>query len=478
MTASMLICAAAGVDATAFAAEGAPAASTDSGVEDTTAPAVTEQTTETVQPTEQPATQAPTEPEEPAPSVGTVKNIVKTSFNTDSIVLKWDKTSGADGYVVYYCNADKTTEYTRLAYIKTNECTIKNLSHTTAYYFKIAAYVEKDGKKYEGAAALKKTATQPATPTPSLKRSSSVLEFSWGRNAKATGYKIYRASGSTNGKYVLYKTITNNATTSFADSNVEQGRAYYYRVVTYRTLFASKVNYNSANGSIKFICGMSAPNYSMTTQLSRVSLTWNKNKYATGYDIYYATSKNGPFKKLGTTKNDYFNTVRLSNDKTYWFRVQPYKLNGASKTKVVGTYSTKSKTVTDKAYGKTIGKTYIEISIKEQHMWFYVNGDLYCHTDVVTGNNDGVHNTPKGAFKVYQRQSPATLVGADYVSPVKYWLAFCGGCGIHDASWRSSSEYGGNTYKGNGSHGCVNTPKSAVKKFYEKARIGTHVIVY
>lgn len=491
LCAAILCCSAACLGTNASAAEDNSAEVGTVMVENTTNGDVVSGDTEETNPVEEStdpiettpdATEPSTAPIKPAPTVGKVKNIVKTSFESNRIDLEWDKTTGASGYVIYYCNADKSnankgTSYQKLAYVKNNKYSAKNLAHTTSYFFKIAAYVEQDGKKYEGSTALKKTATQPAAPKPALRRSSSVIEFSWNRNSSATGYKIYRASGKTDGKYVLYKTISNNNTTVFTDKNVELGRAYYYRIKTYRNLYNG--SYSSKSGEIKFIAGLSAPNYSMTSQLSRVSLTWNKNKYATGYDIYYATSQNGTYKKLGTTKNDYFNTVRLSDNKTYYFRVQPYKLNGANKTKVVGTYSTKSKKVTSKAYGKNIGKTYIEISIKQQHMWFYINGELYCHTDVVTGNNDGYHDTTKGAFKIFQRQSPATLVGADYVSYVKYWLGFTtSGIGIHDASWRSSKEYGGNTYKGNGSHGCVNTPYNAVKKIYQKAKIGTHVVVY
>lgn len=442
----------------------------------TTVPAVTEPD-ETDYPTTVPSTQA-TAATVPAPVVGTVKNITKTSFETNKITLTWDKVSGASGYFVYIKNADNSSSYTKLADVTNNTYTASNLIHTTQYHFKVSAYVLKNGVKYEGSGTVKKTATQPGKVSNlRMVRSSSVIEFAWDRNSKATGYRIYRACYATNGEYVLYKTIRGNSTTSFSDTNIELGRAYYYSVRPFRELYNTE--YNAPHATIKFICGMSAPDYSMTSQLSRVSFSWNKNKYATGYDIYYSTSKNGTFKLLGTTKNNYFNTVRLTDQKTYYFRVQPYKINGASKTKVLGTYATRSKTVTKNAYGVSVGGTYIEISLKQQHMWFYINGELYCHTDVVTGNEDGYHDTPKGAFKIWQKQSPTVLVGPGYASPVDYWLAFTySGVGIHDASWRSSGEYGGTTYKGNGSHGCVNTPYSAVKKIYQKATIGTRVVVY
>lgn len=497
MTVIIVLSAFFAVDLTAFAAEvnssvsaqiEATPVAEELSAETTTAPVTTEPAEETTQPATSatvPSTQA-TEPTEttqatetvkPVPKVGKVKAVQKTSFETNKITLKWDKVSGATGYYVYYRNADKTNKFTKIADIKSNGCTVSKLEHTTQYHFMVSAYVEQDGIKYEGEGRIKKTATQSGKVTGlSLMRSSSIIQFKWNKNAKATGYRIYRASGKTNGKYVLYKTIKNNSTTQFQDTNIELGRAYYYSVRPYRDLYGT--TYNAPSCSIRFICGMCAPNYSISSQVSRANLTWKKNKYAHGYDIYYSTSRNGTYKKLGTTKNDYYNTPRLTNNKTYYFRVQPYKLNGGNKTKVVGSYSTKPVKITNKAFGKSIGNTYIEISIKQQHIWYYRNGELYCHSAVVTGNADGYHNTPTGLYKIWQRQSPTVLVGPGYASPVSYWMAFNGGIGIHDSSWRSSKEYGGTTYKGNGSHGCVNTPYNTVKKIYQKARIGDYVVVY
>ena len=439
---------------------------------ESTTPTETVPSTDATQPTTvPPTTLAP-------PVVGNVKNVKKTSFESDRITLEWDKVSGATGYILYYCNADKTTSYTKLAELTSNVCTVTKLSHTTSYYFKVSAFVTQDGVKYEGKGTVKKTATQPGKLT-GLKicRSSDVIEISWSKNSKATGYRIYRACKKSDNKYVEYKTVKGNGTIKLTDKNVESGKTYYYKVKAYRDLYGT--TYNGDSQIVSATCGLCAPNFSMTTQVSKVCLSWNKNKYANGYDLYYSSSKNGPYKLFKTTTNNFYNTSRLSNNKTYYFRVQPYRLNGKSKTKVLGTYHTKSIKVTNKAFGKSVGNTYIEVSIKQQHMWFYIDGKLYCETDVVTGNDDSAHRTPTGAYKIFQRMSPTVLVGAGYSSPVSFWLGFTSsGCGIHDASWRSASEYGGTTYKGNGSHGCVNTPYSAVKKIYNKAKIGNYVVVY
>ena len=54
------------------------------------------------------------------------------------------------------------------------------------------------------------------------------------------------------------------------------------------------------------------------------------------------------------------------------------------------------------------------------------------------------------------KQKGATLKGPNYEAEVTYWMPFNGNIGIHDASWRYS--FGGEIYKRNGTHGCVNAP--------------------
>ena len=51
-----------------------------------------------------------------------------------------------------------------------------------------------------------------------------------------------------------------------------------------------------------------------------------------------------------------------------------------------------------------------------------------------------------------------------------------GGFGIHDASWRSY--FGGDIYKGNGSHGCVNAPHDKAAEIYEHTDLNTPVFIY
>lgn len=64
---------------------------------------------------------------------------LKATPSTTSVSLSWKKVSGATGYYVYSYNASKK-QYTKVATVKTNKATIKNLKAGTAYSYAVAAY--------------------------------------------------------------------------------------------------------------------------------------------------------------------------------------------------------------------------------------------------------------------------------------------------------------------------------------------------
>ncbi len=123
-----------------------------------------------------------------------------------------------------------------------------------------------------------------------------------------------------------------------------------------------------------------------------------------------------------------------------------------------------------------IGGTYIEVDMTKQHMYYYVDGELVFDTDVVTGNTGLRRGTPQGVNFVYAKQRNRILRGPDYASPVKYWMPVRGHVGIHDADWRS--RFGGQIYKTDGSHGCINTPPKKMAELYDMVEIGTPVITF
>lgn len=123
-----------------------------------------------------------------------------------------------------------------------------------------------------------------------------------------------------------------------------------------------------------------------------------------------------------------------------------------------------------------IGDTYLEIDYTNQHMWYYEEGQLVLDSDVVTGNVAKGNGSPDGLFKVVYKQSPAVLKGEDYESDVEYFIVFAYNVGVHDASWRT--HFGGEYYKTDGSHGCVNAPRDIAAELYGKIAVDTPVIAY
>ena len=126
--------------------------------------------------------------------------------------------------------------------------------------------------------------------------------------------------------------------------------------------------------------------------------------------------------------------------------------------------------------GNDFGNTYVEIDLGNQKLYYYVDGQLTLTSDIVSGALWGGRKTPPGLYKVNYKARNVVLRGPNYAAPVRYWMPFNGGIGMHDANWRSS--FGGGIYKSGGSHGCINMPSSSAKALYDIINKDCPVICY
>lgn len=101
---------------------------------------------------------------------------------------------------------------------------------------------------------------------------------------------------------------------------------------------------------------------------------------------------------------------------------------------------------------------------------------MVVESDFVSGNERRGDSTPAGAYSLTYKQRNAVLKGANYASPVAFWMPFNGNIGMHDATWRGS--FGGSIYKTNGSHGCINLPPAVAMKIFENIEKGMPVLCY
>ena len=128
-----------------------------------------------------------------------------------------------------------------------------------------------------------------------------------------------------------------------------------------------------------------------------------------------------------------------------------------------------------------VKKDAILVDISNQNLKLYQNGKIKMDSLVITGLKNK-NDTPQGTFtlNVSGKKTDINLVGADYSSPVDYWMPFIGSSyGFHDAdAWRSNGQFYDKTrYTYNGSHGCVNMLDADAKMLYNKVTVNTTVYI-
>lgn len=122
------------------------------------------------------------------------------------------------------------------------------------------------------------------------------------------------------------------------------------------------------------------------------------------------------------------------------------------------------------------GGSYVEVDLTNQNLWVYKNGVCVVSTPIVSGCVANGDHTPTGVFSIYKKVEDCWLVGPTWYDHVDYWMAFYGAYGLHDASWRS--EFGGELYIYEGSHGCPNLPVEIAGEVYHNVSVGTPVIIH
>lgn len=131
-----------------------------------------------------------------------------------------------------------------------------------------------------------------------------------------------------------------------------------------------------------------------------------------------------------------------------------------------------------------IGDTYVEIDLTAQTLWHYVDGKVVHTCGIVSGQlNPSARKTLPGVYKVWFKAKNYTMkssnsAGESWESECAYWTRVSiVGIGLHDSQWRGNN-VGGQIYKTNGSHGCINMTLADAKYIYENVEYGTPVVMY
>ena len=165
--------------------------------------------------------------------------------------------------------------------------------------------------------------------------SSGKIKLSWSKVSGAAKYEVQRAT-SKNGSYVKVATTTG---TSVTDTSAKAGTTYYYKV----RAVDSKGNKSAWSSVVSRTCDLARPvvKTSNVASTGKIKLTWSKVSGATKYEVYRATSKNGTYSKLTTTKSTSLTNTSAKAGKDYYYKVKAIC----------------SKSAANSAYSEIVGKT-------------------------------------------------------------------------------------------------------------------------
>lgn len=222
--------------------------------------------------------------------------------------------------------------------VKNGKTTLKSGTHYTVSYknnTKIGKAtvtikgVEKSG--YSGTKTLTFNILSGVTKSLKATQSTSAIKLTWSKVAGATGYRVYRHDGK---KWVK---LADTKNTTYTVSKLKAGTNYKYAVKAYTTV-GKTVYWSASYAQISTATKPATPTVKVSAGKKQAALSWNKVTGASGYVVYYSTSKNGTYKKLATVKGTSYTAKKLATGKTYYFKVAAYKTVG--KANIYGAYST------------------------------------------------------------------------------------------------------------------------------------------
>lgn len=149
------------------------------------------------------------------------------------------------------------------------------------------------------------------------------VKLSWNKVSGASGYYVYQQK---NGKWSKIKTTKS---TSYTVPKLKSGTTYKFAIKAYKTSNSSAItsaSYSTVTTSTK----PATVNFKLTAGSKKATVKWNKVTGATGYKVYYKTSKKGSWKLLKTTGSGTtsYTKTGLTKGKTYYFTVKAVRTTG------------------------------------------------------------------------------------------------------------------------------------------------------
>lgn len=232
------------------------------------------------------------------------------------VTLKWTAVTGAKSYAIYRSTSIDGT-YTKMYTTTSTSYTNSTSKGGVTYYYKVYALSSRTTYADSAAALVGPCVCKCAAPTVTSgnNASSGKITLKWSAVEGATKYEIWRA-GTKNGTYTRMYTTTS---TSYTNSTSYAGYTYYYKV---KAVCGTNTTANSEFSSIKErTCDCARPVVKISLNNGDPRLTWAKVYNADSYTVYRATTANGTYSKMYTTKSASYTNTSAVAGKTYYYKV-------------------------------------------------------------------------------------------------------------------------------------------------------------
>ena len=154
--------------------------------------------------------------------------ITSASNGVSAVTIKWKKVTGASGYTVYRRLNGETT-WEKLGTTKELSYVDKTAASGKTYVYTVSAYYSSYSSVRNADGITIKRLVRPGLV--SAKSSSKGITFKWKEVKGASGYYVYRKTGS--GSYQKIATVKGGTALSYLDKSAKKGVTYTYTVKAY-----------------------------------------------------------------------------------------------------------------------------------------------------------------------------------------------------------------------------------------------------
>ena len=277
-----------------------------------------------------------------------VSGLAVSARTGNSLTLKWNKNSAANGYILEMLKNGKWTRITKISDNSKTSYKVSGLGASTVYRFRIRAFrMNGSVAIYSNYSAETAIRTNPAAITGAklTGRAADALKIGWNKTSSADGYIVEMYKG---GKWVRAAKITNNSTVTFKKSGLSASTVYKFRVKAYKmsgrtALYGAYSTVITVRTNPTIIKGVKIAGKAKDA----LRVSWNRNTSAQGYIVeMYKSGKWVRVAKIESINVTDYRQAGLAKNTTYKFRVRAYHMSG--KTALYGNYGSVS--------GKTAAK--------------------------------------------------------------------------------------------------------------------------